>query len=274
MSTNEFIHFDTISSDCTFNTNNSANSFNFVSGSPFYNPNSFNCTFKLNRPLRNVKSIQLCTLELPISWNNIRTCSNLNVLTLTDNSNNKYSVTIPDNTYHSITQLLIDIQNLYTLNFPSLGLTFTTSLASYYTGNIQINSTNSIFSNGIGVVQNNLSYIMGFRNNSNIEGNLYVIAVCSYLLNPDNFINMYISGINQVSSNPNNNGVKTSFKIPINAVNGVVFYSQIYSSDNQPIETNPNMVISSINVQLIDRWGYNLNSNGMDWSFSLLFNII
>jgi hypothetical protein len=268
---NEYIHFDTISSDCTYNTSNSTNSFNFVSGSPLYSPNSFNSTFKLNHPLKNIKRIQLCSVELPISWNNIRAASNTNIFTITDNSSNKYSITLPDKTYNSINTLMIDMQNLFTLNYPSLLITLTISTANYYYGFLQLISTNNIFSSGIGVIQNNLAYILGFRSNANIIGTDYVIAPCSYLINPDNFINMYITGINQTSTNPNNNGVKSTFKIPVDAINGIVYYNSTFSSFLQTVETNPHMVIQSITVQLIDRWGYNLNSLGLDYSFTLDF---
>ena len=81
---------------------------------------------------------------------------------------------------------------------------------------------------------------------------------------------MYITNLSAQASH-NANGVLCHFKIITNATSGVVYYSSENNSYIQSIEVNSSIPIQSINVVMTDRWGYSLNSSGLDYSFSLAF---
>jgi hypothetical protein len=267
----QYLHFDSILKDCSYNTSTSLNTYSFVAGSPIFNFNSFNCIFTLNQPLKNIRAIQLCSIELPISFPNVRAVSNLNTFSILDISNNQYNISLPDKNYNSITSLIIDLNTYYTTAYPSVNIVFSQSSTSYYTNNLQITSTNTIFTSGIYINTTSLSYMLGFRNSTNQIGNKFVIAGSIYNLNMDNYLNLYIGGINQTSTNPNNSNNIGSFKIPLNAVNGVVYYSSIGTTYNQIVYTNHSLTIQKITCVIYDRYGFSLNSNGLDYSFTLAF---
>jgi hypothetical protein len=78
----------------------------------------------------------------------------------------------------------------------------------------------------------------------------------------DSFVYLYISNISTVFS-PNCNRINCSFKIPINTGSYNVNYTSTNLNYEEYIEiTNPNMPISEIRIQVIDRFGYNLASAG------------
>jgi hypothetical protein len=55
--------------------------------------------------------------------------------------------------------------------------------------------------------------------------------------------------------------------VPLNTTNGVVYFKE--SADNMLI-ANPTLRFSLLEVVIYDKYGYSLNSNGFDWSFSLI----
>ena len=272
MSTSQVIHFDSING-AVYNTGNNFNSYTFNTDYLSTSPNSFNATFNLSTPLRNIKKINLKSVEIPIGWNNIRANSRLNIIGLATGYNattktyaNIYSVSLPDKTYSNIATLITDINLAFFSYYPSVNIVFTLT-----NGYINITSTNStVFTNYIYVVPTNLTYLLGFRSNYDIYSLRSTTAPAVYMLNIDNYINMYISNLS--SSNTHNaNGVISHFKIITNSINGVIYYVAENNSFEQSISVNPSIPITNLSVILTDRYGYSLNSSGLDWSFSLEF---
>jgi hypothetical protein len=123
----------------------------------------------------------------------------------------------------------------------------------------------------ITVLDSNLAYILGFRSAINTNGTNYCTAAYLYNLAMDSFVYMYISNISTISS-PNCNRINCSFKIPINTGSYNVNYTSTNLNYEEYIEiTNPNMPISELKIQIIDRWGCNVHSAGSPLSISLAF---
>jgi hypothetical protein len=123
----------------------------------------------------------------------------------------------------------------------------------------------------ITVLDSNLAYMLGFRASINTNGANYCTAAYLYNLAMDSFVYLYISNISTVFS-PNCNRINCSFKIPINTGSYNVNYTSTNLNYEEYIEiTNPNMPISELRVQVIDRFGYNLHSAGAPLAISLAF---
>ena len=266
----QYINFDSLNG-ATYNTSSQFNTYTFNSSYLNTAPNAFNATFNLQTPLRNIKKIYLKSIEIPIGFNNIRANSKTNIIGVATGYDgtsyiNIYSITLADKTYTSITSLISDINLAFATLYPSVNIIFAVS-NSYIT---VTSSSSSTFTTNIYVVPTNLSYMLGFRNNLNTMATRLITSACVYMLNVDNYINMYITNLSAQATH-NNNGVCSHFKIITNTTNGVVYYSSESNSYQQCIEVNHQIPLTNLNVVLTDRWGYSINASGLDYSFSLMF---
>jgi hypothetical protein len=110
-------------------------------------------------------------------------------------------------------------------------------------------------------------YILGIAGQS-VIGTL-LNANNNFLLNVDNYINIYFSNIPCISHN-NYGGVMSSFKLPLNCTSNVVYYNAENQSFSQYIEiTDMHYVLTNFNVKILDRFGYIIPSQGLDYSFTL-----
>jgi hypothetical protein len=63
-----------------------------------------------------------------------------------------------------------------------------------------------------------------------------------------------------------------SYKIPLNAVNSMVYYLQELNSFSQCVEiTDQHYIFNRLRVVIYDRFGFKI-TNGLDYSFSLAVN--
>ena len=269
----QIIHFDSLNGS-TYNTSNQFNSYNFNTNYLSTSPNAFNSTFQLASPLRNIRKISLKSIEIPIGFNNVRATSRSNIVgvasgynTVSKTYSNIYSVSLPDKTYSSIEILIADINNAFAALYPSVNIVF-----SVVNGYVNVTSTStSIFTNYLYMVPTNLTYMLGYRANYDVYSLRRTEAPAVYLLNIDNYINMTITNLSATGINSNANGVSSHFKIITNTINGVVYYVAENNSFEQSITINPSYPITNISVILTDRFGYSLNSSGLDYSFTLEF---
>jgi hypothetical protein len=89
-----------------------------------------------------------------------------------------------------------------------------------------------------------------------------------YNLNIDNYLNFII--MNVPTNNTNVNNFVCSYKIPLNAVNGSIYYNFLNSTYNQDIEiNNVNYILDKFIVRIKDRYNNDINSQGADFSFTL-----
>ena len=81
---------------------------------------------------------------------------------------------------------------------------------------------------------------------------------------------MYLQDIPVKSTGYSNQLI--SYKIPLNAVNGIVYYLQELNSFSQCVEiTDKNYILNRLRVVVYDRFGLPI-TNGLDYSFSLAVN--
>ena len=256
----------------TYNSSTTYNTYNFNSSYLNLAPNAFNANFNLQTPLKNVKRIHLKSIEIPIGWNNVRANSKTNIIAVataydapTNTYTNIYSVSLADKTYSSITVLIADINTLFATLYPSVNIVF-----NVVNGYVTVSSTTSaVFTNYIYVLNTNLAYMMGFRVGNSLSTRL-TYAGTVYMLNVDNYINMYITNLSSQASH-NQNGVLCHFKIITNSVNSVVYYASENNTYSQSIEVNSHIPITNLNIVITDRFGFSLNSSGLDYSFTLAF---
>ena len=112
--------------------------------------------------------------------------------------------------------------------------------------------------------------MLGFNNNVNSTSP--IISTNFYNLNIDNYLTMYITNLSGADST-NVNGRLLSFKIPLNCVNGQVLYYGESSTFIQTISiTDPKLILSSMNIMILDRFGYPINGGNAHYSFTLGIN--
>ena len=99
-----------------------------------------------------------------------------------------------------------------------------------------------------------------------------ITSVKFYNLNIDDYLTMYITNLSGADIT-NVNGRLLSFKIPLNAVNASVLY---YGESNTFVQTisitDPKFVIRSMNIMILDRFGFPINGGKADYSFTLGIN--
>ena len=110
-------------------------------------------------------------------------------------------------------------------------------------------------------------WIFNGNNDTNFISGSTVTAPNKYNLNVDNYVNMTI--YNLPSQTQNANDLYCSFKIPLNSVNGTIYYSFCNSTYNQSIDnTDNNFILDKLLIKVTDRWG-NIINNGSNYSFTL-----
>ena len=219
-----------------------------------YNNSVYDCTFILSNPLRNVQKIYLKSIEIPISFNNIRDSNGTNTFEI-----NTYKITLNENNYISITTLLNDINTQLHLVLPNISFTLSNNrvVISFIGSPITISFNSSRL----------LSVILGFTQTTYSTN---FTAENNYLLAYDNYISLYFQDLPVKSSGYSNQLI--SYKIPLNAVNGVVYFLQELNSFSQSVElTDQNYLLNRFRVVVYDRFGCKL-TNGLDYSFSLAVN--
>lgn len=251
----QFLHFDSAAStyitDATNTTGNSSN--------------PYKALFPMNQSFRNIKRVYLKSCELPIGFSNIRKGS---TDTLAFKLNGTiYTVTLTEKYYQTMDSLLTDINTACSGGFggsvPAFALTTSTTkpyrLVVSFTGT---SVTTFQF------LDTNLSkYILGYRSTDPLAvGN--VNSSCNYNMSADSYILMYIPSFN--SLNANMSGNISTFKIPLLGFTNSVFYYFDMAAFVQYVDiTDQNLVLSGLQVILYDKWGNNLQPNGLDWSFTL-----
>lgn len=243
--TSTTIHFDSIYAQYTLPQND-----------------PFDARFKLSTPLHNARSIQLKSLELPVNIYNIRSTGTMNQISATTNLSNTYTVSITPGNYTTIASLLSAITSAFVGVIPSTTVTFAAS------GNkVNVSATSSTITT-LRLNDTTLSkYILGFRNLT-FTG-LNTTGSVDYLLNVDNYINMYISNIS--AENASSNGdLNCSFKIPLNATNGLIYYSAENTSMKQYVSLlNSSQSPNYLQIVIYDRFNQPILNNNADYSFTL-----
>ena len=245
----DILHFDTNDRNSTFTT--------------WY---PFDTTFVLNSAYKNIKRITLKSLEMPIVFTNIRSDNTSNIINMGVGPNT-YNIVLPNFNYTNIQTLITDINNA----LAPLGATTTRPVFSTTGSFIKITfpSPNTFYILDSLLANKVLGFPKGYYNNNATNGTRsFFQGTYSYNLNYDNFVSLYI---NIPCSNTSSGNSLISYKIPLNAVQGMVFYlGQNNSFEQSIIVSDQNYVLTSFRIQVFDRFGYPI-SQSVDYTFSLGF---
>jgi hypothetical protein len=184
-------------------------------------------------------------------------------------NNISYSVVLTSKVYSSMSTLISDLNaKIVSLNLPNTQ-TMIISINPNDTSKLMITLG---VSQSFTIITTNFSkFVLGLNNLAQLG--TVITSPQNFLLNSDNYINISLANLPTISNN-NYNGVVSTFKIPLNCTSNVVYYEQDNSSFTQYLElTDINYVINNLNIQVIDRWGTVLKSQGLDYSLTLAFVI-
>ena len=226
--------------------------------------NCFDARFNLNQPIERMKKITIKSLEIPISFPNIRENST-NIFQFSFDLK-LYSIVLPERNYASMSELLDTINSgLQPFNNTTIVFLLNTS------NNVYIKITGklpAVFS----IVDSNLSrFILGFRSgldliDNSIIGTRIYTAVNRYNLNCDNFITILICNLSYTNGHTN----QSTFKIPFNAqINQVFYYNELNSYNQFVSSIDIRQVLMFLDVKIFDRFGVQLKST-IDYSMTLL----
>ena len=230
--------------------------------------NCYKALFLTNQTFRNVKRVHLKSVEIPIGFVNVRTGST-DTFSFTLNGVN-YSVVLAEHNYISIASLIIALNIACSTSSVPITMAFSLNSAN----RVMINFvTSSAFT--FNVIDTNFSYyLLGYRGATDTVLNGQCTANSSnFNLNFDNYISMSIPTLN--STNAYMSGTISTFKIPLNSQTNQIYYYFDNFSFNQFVDiADVNFVLSSLTIILTDRFGKNLNPNGLDYSFTLQIEYI
>ena len=272
------LHFDTVNSTYVKNTTTTMST---------TNDHPFNTVFKLQNPIRNVSRISLKSVEIPVLFPNIRTGSTdtfqfiysryANNSDSSSITSKTYTITLSETNYTSIATLVADINTaiiatgipyVYNAGYTAVYLTVETSglIKIWSWGNefklVQTNLTKNILGihTGDGTGYPNFYHATSFD-----PGYIEILGKSN--LNPDNYVNMIIN--NTGTSSTNASTIPCSFKIPLNATNGYVYFWGENASFTQWIEPAQGTILSNFTVQIKDRFNNEINPYLGDYSFTL-----
>ena len=228
----------------------------------------YNTNILINKPISNIKEISLKSIEMPLFFNNIRSANNSNIFSFEFTFGNIISIScsIPESNYISINSLL-----------DALNISIATQLEIYVDVSVVLTSTDNYYI----TLTHNLSYLKLTKNilTNNILGfksdtyNTSTITTTNfYCLNIDNYINLYITNLNS-GSDTNANGRLLTFKIILPQVNGNILFLGESNTFIQTISiTDPYFVLNSLNIIILDRFGFPINGGNANFSFTLGIN--
>ena len=256
----DFYHFDTTGQ---WSVENPTAAFYKTYMSPF------NLTLKLPCQISKIKRIYLKSIEMPIGFTNIRNGNTSNTLTMimskpTTDESYTFTIVLPDNNYTSIQSLLNDINTAINNNETVKQYTFkphfTVSgqrVSVEVDGLITFSFIDTVLSKNI----------LGF------SYNVYMFLGTKYQA-PSNFNIQYDSYVAlnfpRISARSSGTSQQISFKIPCNATANQIYFEAEFQSFSQFIEiTDPHFVLGNLQLTVCDKFGYLIDNNGLDWSFTL-----
>lgn len=267
MSRSYQIHVDTSSAVFT-QTNRSDISGNPVPARVYSQPiiknggNPLDISYFLSQTHKRLRRITLKSVELPIGFYNIRAPYN----TITIDSI-KYTIQEGNYTIDSLMSSMNGTIGIaigqFNVNKMLNKITFVptslnSAIASYATIGVTVPLPNDATIN-----IPSLGYFLGFTDG---QYGTEVTATNSYLINFDNYVQIHIPSLGRSSLE----NTKCTFKVPITVPSGGVEFYQEMSGFNQSVEvTDRNILFDRINLQVLDRFGQQLDNNGVDWSFTL-----
>jgi hypothetical protein len=253
MFTSQFLHYDSVNANYIIDINNTSSS----------NSNPYKASFPMNQTFRNIKRVYLTSVELPIAFFNIRTNSTDTLKFIYNGTS--YTLILAEKNYSNIATLINDLNVKLAIINSNISLVLSSS-------NRMTFSFTAVTS--FSLIDTNLSkFVLGFRGlKDTLIGTTYNASYSNYNLNPDNYINMYIPTLNGFNASTTNQ--LSTFKIPLNSSNNQVYFYQEGQSFKQWVDiTDKSLTLNYLNVIITDKYGNNINPNGLDYSFTLCLEL-
>ena len=180
-----------------------------------------------------------------------------------------YNLYLAEKNCSTVSTLLADLNALVAGLVSGITITFSlsTNLTTPYRLLITFTGTVTSFA----MIDTNLSkFILGFRGATDtLVSNIYSAKSSNYNLNADSYFLLYILSLNSMNANMSN-GCFATYKIPMTSFNNSVQYYFSSSTFEQFVQiTDTNLILSSLTCYILDRYGNNLQPNGLDWSMTL-----
>ena len=230
---------------------------------------SFNVSFPFKYALKNLKSIALKSVEMPIALPTIRLHNQANKITITFTystyTNVSFTVNVPANTYTNTSLIsTINTQMATKLStYPGLSINFTTITVPFGSVCSITNNCTSLSIDNTPLTNYILGYGYSWSTTSSTDlkgsGPINVNAI-------DTCVNVVITNIPMMN---NNNINPYTFKLQVNTLsNGILFLND--SAEHQKIFFYDNsFVLDRLNIVVYDRLGFPLTGYH-NWTMTLL----
>jgi len=217
----------------------------------FNNNNRFNGQYNLVTRNRMCSSVALLNSQIPIGFYNVRVPYN----TFTDDNGTLYTITPGNYTTISALNTATFTGGTY-INEPL------STLGQFNLGSSILTWVSDAINLGPATPNSLLSFL-GYTNTQSNQGTY------PYTLNWDTYISMFIENI----GTPSSENSQITFKIPLSTITKGVAYWSENSQNRQAIDLSCNIRVDYINFAFLDRFGNQLDNNGIDWSATIEFTV-
>lgn len=221
---------------------------NFVSK---VNGNPFQCQVLLGNRHRTVRSVALKNAQIPVYWYNVRAPYN--------------TITI-GGTLYTITPGVYTQASFITAFNTATGRTLTIDGT---TGIATIAGTSFTLTVPSGLTYPSLANLLGYTAIQTLTGTSVVGTVPVTLFNQDTYVNIWMENIGSSSRDINQTTFKVPVPLPVPAYSNVLYWAEQSQNEQLVCVTDSAARIDRLNIQVLDRYGQQLNNNGVDWSLTL-----
>lgn len=223
--------------------------------------NPFDVTYQLSNPRSSFSEVILRSAEIPVGFFNIR--SPFNVFSVyTDGI---HTFTVSPAYYPDIASLISTLNASTDQNGDSM---LTNGIVLFVSGTqigfVMTGAGSGYIITNIDNGQPNIASMIGFYNHQTFDDAVPIYGPSPFRISFDDYINIYIPLFRGSSSEPN----PITFKVQVdNSV--VVFYTSLKSYVQRIVNTDTTLRLQTIDIQIRDRFGSQLDNNGLDWSLTL-----
>jgi len=216
------------------------------------NGNPFQCQVLLGNRHRTIRTVALKNAQIPVNWYNVRAPYN----TITING-----------TLYTITP------GVYTqASFITAFNSATSSTLSFdgTTGIATITKTPATVTVPAGLTYPSLATLLGYTATQTLTGATSLTATNpTTLFNQDTYVNIWIENLGVSSRDILQSTFKVPIALPVPQYNNVFYWAEQSQNEQLVCVTDSGARIDRLNIQVLDRYGQQLNNNGVDWSFSM-----
>jgi hypothetical protein len=216
------------------------------------NGNPFQCQVLLGNRHRTVRTVSLKNAQIPVNWYNVRAPYN----TITING-----------TLYTITPGVYTQASFITAFNAAIGGTLAIDGT---TGIATITKTPANVTVPSGLTYPTLANLLGFTATQTLNGATSIAGTVPVtLFNQDTYVNIWIENMGASSGEPSQSTFKVPIALPVPQYNNVFYWAEQSQNEQLVCVTDSGARIDRLNIQVLDRYGQQLNNNGVDWALTL-----